>query len=130
MRNGDVSLIKIAAAAAIVAAVCVAVLGGGYALFIVADAQWGVTAAALVTALAGLILAGVILFVWRAMEQRRRETKASAPGLSDHLIDFAIEHPVITAVSGLAVGWICLRNPRLAALAADLLLVGGRRPER
>ncbi|HWE46467.1 MAG TPA: hypothetical protein VG407_10610 [Caulobacteraceae bacterium] len=124
------SLIKIAAAAAIVAAVCVAVLGSGYALFVVADAQWGQTVAAIIVAVGALILAAIVALVWREAERRRRETKAAAAGLSDYLIDFAIERPVITALAGLAVGWICLRNPRLVALAAELLLVGRRRPER
>jgi hypothetical protein len=105
-------------------------VGGGYALFVVAQNQWSTTVAAMVVAAVALVLAGIVALAWREVDRRQRATKASAPGLSDYLIDFAIEHPVITALGGVAVGWICLRNPRLAALAADLLLVGGRRPER
>ena len=58
--NRPVSLIRIAAAATIVAAVSLAVLGGGYALFVVSQAQWGATVAAAVTAIAALILAGAV----------------------------------------------------------------------
>ena len=118
-------LIKLATAAAIVAAVSLAIIAGGYALFVVAAAQWGATVAAVVVALAALALAGAVALVWREIE-RRRETKASAPGLSDYLIDFALERPVTTALLGAAVGWICLRNPRLVALAAELMFAGRR----
>jgi hypothetical protein len=117
-------------AATIVAAVSLAVFAGGYALFNVAQAQWGATNAAVIVALAALILAGAVGLAWWLIQQRRRETKAAAPGLSDYLIDIAIERPVTTALAAAAMGWICLRYPRLVATAAELLLVGRRNPER
>ena len=85
--------------------------------------------AAVIVAVAALALAGALALGWREIERRRRETKASAGGLSDYLIDFALERPVTTALLGAAVGWICLRNPRLVALAAELMLAGRREPK-
>jgi hypothetical protein len=124
-----VSLIRIAAAATIVAAVSLAVLAGGYALFVVSQAQWGATVAAGVTALAALVLAGAAALIWREIDRRQRATKASTSGLSDYLIDVALERPVTTAIVAVAVGCLCLRYPRIVALAADLLFVGRRKPD-
>ena len=125
-----VSLVRIAAAATIVAAVSLAVAAGGYALFVVSQAQWGATVAAAVTAIAALMLAGGVALTWREIDRRRRATKPSGLGLSDYLVDVALERPVTTAIVAVVVGWICLRNPRIVALAADLFLVGRRKPER
>jgi uncharacterized membrane protein YbjE (DUF340 family) len=130
LSRDKVPLIKIAAAATIVAAVLLAVGAGGYALFNVAQAQWGATTAAVVVAIVALILAGAVALTWWLIDKRRRETKAAAPGLSDYLIDIAIERPVTTALAAAAMGWICLRYPRLVATAVELLLVGRRNPER
>ncbi len=127
--NRPVSLIRIAAAATIVAAVSLAVLAGGYALFVVSQAQWGATVAAAVTAIAALILAGAVALTWREIDRRRRATKPSRLGLSDYLVDVALERPVTTAIVAVIAGWICLRNPRIVALAAELLLVGRRNPD-
>ena len=123
-------MIRIAAAAIIVAAVLLAALAGGYALFVVARSQWGVTIGAAVVCGVALGFAGVTALIWREIDRRRLATKASAPGLSDYLIDIAFERPVTTAVAAVAMGWICLRYPRVIALAAEVLLAGRREPER
>ncbi len=121
------SVLKIAAAAAIVAAVSLSVVAGGYALFLVARDAWGAPAAAGVVAGCAILLAAIVgLIVWLvARTQEIHETKDAPPPLSDYLIDMALARPVTTAAIAAAAGWICLRNPRLVSLALELAGIGG-----
>ena len=125
--NPGASLLRTATAAAIVAAVSLSVIAGGYALFLVARDAWGPAAAAGVVAGAGILLALIIgLIAWFASrEVERYETEHAPPGLTDHLIDMALKRPIASAAVATAAGVIFLRNPRLAALALELLAIGG-----
>lgn len=121
------SVLRTAAAAAIVAAVSLSIVAGGYALFLVARDVWGAAPAAAVVAGCAILLALIIvLIIWLVgRTQEIHETKDAPPPLSDYLIDMAFKRPVTTGLIAVAAGWICLRNPRLVTLALDVIGLQG-----
>lgn len=110
---------KVAGLAAVAACVVVAVLALGYAVY--AALNWVLLppAAAAVTALIFAAVAGITALVMRG--PREPEPDEAPSGLQDRVVALFSQRPILGTVAGLAAGFIFLRNPALATMAAALL---------
>ena len=80
---------------------------------------WG---AALITALLFAVIALGVVVVFLTNESREEEAEAAeSQGLADRAVQLFSAHPVLGTVAALAGGFLVLRNPALATMAAALL---------
>jgi hypothetical protein len=123
-------VLRFAALAAIAAAAAMAVVAAGYALFAVLEGPIGPAGAAAVVAVTAAVLALLAALVLFRQGRTGRETNSHSMGLTEHLVDIARDRPIAVAALAVAAGWILVRNPALANLAAGLMSSGSRRGRR
>jgi len=110
---------RVAGMAALAACVLVAVIALGFAVY--ATLAWFLIppAAAAATALIFASAAGATAMVIRG--PREPEPEDEPAGISDRVVTLFSQRPILGTVAGLAAGWIFLRNPALATMAAALM---------
>ena len=123
---------KAAAVAAMTAAVGVAVIALGFAVYAALAAVMVPAAAAAVTALLFAAVAGVV--GWLAFRKAAPPDAEEEPsGLGERAVDLFRTRPILGTAAGLAAAWIFLRNPALATMVAAAFTEkarGSGRPRR
>ncbi len=129
------TLLAIATAAAVIAAVIISMVAAFFTLFALVQPHLGDAGAAAVVAAVAAALAAIIAMVAaRRLEGDRRATKAQAeapfvdPGVVGMVFNVIRERPILSAGAALAVGVYALRNPALVTALVKGFMDNGKRP--
>ncbi|MDX2276310.1 MAG: hypothetical protein NW206_12735 [Hyphomonadaceae bacterium] len=114
------------------AAVVVAVVAAGFAVYALALPYWGPAGAAAATAAAAALLVGACaLFTHHQAKAKEREAALAQENMMRALPlsigDLARDHPIASVVATLVAGLVAARHPRLSR---DLISIVARFTER